>query len=617
MCGIAGFVSKHFDKNDLSCQTDCISHRGPDSAGLFFDEAEEIGLGHRRLSIIDLSEAANQPMYSADGRFVMIFNGEVYNFRDLVHKLPGHSWRTHSDTEVVLELFAHYGTESFAWLNGMYTVAIWDRQLKKLTIARDPVGIKPLYYYYDGESFVFASELKSIKKLYPRLEINKESIPYFLHLSYIPAPLTIYKNVYKFPSGNYLEVTTSGGKAKLSDLTPFWKLEEQIESKVISDEAAAKKQLNDILFKAVERQLISDVPSGTFLSGGIDSSTVTAIASKVSQTKIKTFSIAVLDGKVNEAPYAAEIAKFLGTEHYELPIHQHDIVDMISDLLDVYDEPFGDSSAFPTMLVSKLARKYVTVALSGDGGDEQFMGYGMYTWAARLNNPLLKAFRKPLHTASRFAPDYFKKAGRMLNYNPATVKSHIFSQEYFQPQELNSLLTFNGYSFNEMNKPLASPRKLSVKEEQSFWDMIYYLQDDLLVKVDRASMKYSLETRVPLLDLEVLKFSVNLNENLKVVKGDMKYLLKSVLYDIVPASYFDRPKWGFGIAMDKILKNELRPLVEKYYNREVVEKHNVMKADAAMAIKDKYYKGDSSSYFRVWLVTVLHWWLEKNSASDK
>jgi asparagine synthase (glutamine-hydrolysing) len=292
-------------------------------------------------------------------------------------------------------------------------------------------------------------------------------------------------------------------------------------------------------------------------------------------------------------------------------------VDMIPDLLDVYDEPFGDSSAFPTMLVSKLARKYVTVALSGDGGDEQFMGYGMYTWAKRLSNPLLKAVRKPLHIASKFAPDYFKKAGRMLNYHPATVKSHIFSQEYFQPQELHSLLAFNGYSFTEMNKPMASPRKLSVKEEQSFWDMIYYLQDDLLVKVDRASMKYSLETRVPLLDLEVLKFSVNVNENLKVQNGNMKYLLKSVLYDIVPASYFDRPKWGFGIALDKILKNELRPLVEKYYNKEVIESHNVMKVDAAMSIKENYFKGDSSSYFRVWLVTVLHWWLEKNSTSAK
>ncbi|RYY98230.1 MAG: asparagine synthase (glutamine-hydrolyzing), partial [Chitinophagaceae bacterium] len=398
MCGIAGFFTEGNTKLQLQEATDTLVHRGPDAGGYFFEDCG-IGLGHRRLSIIDLSEGAHQPMYSASGRYVMIYNGEVYNFQELRDKLPGHDWKTHGDSEVVLELFAQYGAESFAWLNGMYAVGIFDKETQKLTIARDPVGIKPLYYYYDGKSFSFSSELKSIKKLYPGLTMNREAIAYFLHLAYIPVPLTIYKDVFKFPSGHYMEVSMAAGKPALSEARAFWNVKAHIKPGTITDEAAAKGQLKDILFGAVQRQLISDVPSGTFLSGGIDSSLVTAIASKTSDTKIKTFSIAVVDGKVNEAPYAAAIAKYLGTEHYELPIHQKDILEMVPDLLSVYDEPFGDTSAFPTMLVSKLARQHVTVALSGDGGDEQFYGYGTYTWAQRLQNPLLRAFRKPLYAA--------------------------------------------------------------------------------------------------------------------------------------------------------------------------------------------------------------------------
>ncbi|GAB4093967.1 asparagine synthetase B family protein [Flaviaesturariibacter terrae] len=615
MCGIAGFFTQGSTLPQLQEATDVLEHRGPDAGGYFFEDCG-IGLGHRRLSIIDLSEGAHQPMYSADGRYVMVYNGEVYNFQELRNKLPGHAWKTHGDSEVVLELFVRFGAESFAWLNGMFAVGIFDKQTQKLTLARDPVGIKPLFYYYDGSSFAFSSELKSLKKLFPGLQVNRGAIPYFLHLAYIPVPLTIYQDVYKFPSGHYVEVSLANGKPELSDIRAFWKVEQYIRPGTVTNEAEAKSELTKILFGAVERQLISDVPSGTFLSGGIDSSLVTAIAAKTSDTKIKTFSIAVLDGKVNEAPYAAAIARYLGTEHYELPIRQSDILDMVPDLLGVYDEPFGDTSAFPTMLVSKLARKHVTVALSGDGGDEQFYGYGTYTWAQRLENPLLRALRKPLHAASRLAPDYYKKAGRMLGYeNDRVLKSHIYGQDYFHSRELKELLTYNGYSFDGLNRDVESPRPLSVREKQSFWDLAYYLQDDLLVKVDRASMKYSLETRVPLLDLEVLKFSLNLHESLKEKGGERKYLLKQVLYDLVPASYFDRPKWGFGIALDKALRAELRPLVEQYLTKAVLDKHGIVNAAPALALKDRFYnKGEDSSYFRVWLLTVLHWWLEENKA---
>ncbi len=609
MCGITGFLSNRLSEQDLRGASDCLRHRGPDASGVFFERG--VALGHRRLSIQDLTEAGSQPMRSHDGRYVMVYNGEVYNAESLRAGLPGRAWRGHSDSEVILELFAAQGPSSFALLNGMYAVAIWDTQRQRLTLARDPVGIKPLFWHCDGQQLLFASELKSIKSLLPELTLNESAIPYFLHLSYIPAPLTIYKEVSKFPSGHYVEVDFSGDGAVMGDLHSFWSVESHISPTLLSNKEQARGELKDILFRAVERQLISDVPFGTFLSGGIDSTVVTAVANQVARGKLNTFSIAMVDGKVNEAPYAASIAKYLGTDHHELPIREDDLLQMIPDLLDVYDEPFGDTSAFPTMLVSKLAREHVTVALSGDGGDEQFMGYGTYIWAQRLQNPLLRLLRKPLHAASAFAPEYYRHAAKMLAYpGEAEKKSHIYAQDYFSIPELKGLLK-GDFSFNGLNAPIKSPRPLSPKEEQSFWDMKYYLQDDLLVKVDRASMKYSLETRVPLLDLELIAWSLNLDQGLKMQGTTQKYLLKSVLYDLVPSEYFDRPKWGFGIPLEQALRRQLQPLVDLYFNREVIARYGILDVEGAMKLKAAFYSGSSGPYFQVWLVTVLHWWLEK------
>ncbi len=607
-----------YNREHLQSITQTIQHRGPDAEGLYFEQTGNyhIGLGHRRLSIIDLSSAASQPMYSHNGRFVMIYNGEVYNYKEIRNeKLGGYAFKSSGDTEVILECFARYGSQSFQWLNGIFALGIWDLQEKKIIIARDHLGIKPLYYYLKDKTFVFASELKAIKKATPELKINYSIIPSFLHLGYIAHPYSIYENVKKLSSGSYAEVIIDKeNKVSISEHS-FWKIQDKISNTIISEVAFAKKKLNDLLSDAVQKQLISDVPIGTFLSGGTDSSLVTAIAAKVSSQKVKTFNIAVTDGKVNEAPYAAAVANYLNTEHYELPITQREILEMVPDFLNVYDEPFCDSSSFPTMLVSKLARKYVTVTLSGDGGDELFGGYNSYVWAKRLQNPLLKTGAPLLYNASKFFSSRYKRAGMLFQHYPHEhFNSHVFSQDqyFFSEKELSNLLVQPAFSFDAFNYAFTG-RKLSAFEQMSFWDIENYLKDDLLVKVDRASMRYGLETRVPLLDYRVVEFALNLSPQLKINKdGTMKYLLKQVLYDYVPKKLLDRPKWGFGIPLIKWLKTDLKWLIDKYCSKEIIDQAGIVKYDEVDKLIKLYRKGnDDYLYNRIWSIIVLHWFLHE------
>jgi asparagine synthase (glutamine-hydrolysing) len=614
MCGIAGFVSRKFTKEHLSAATNCIQHRGPDGEGFFFEgnNGRNTGLGHRRLSIIDLSTAADQPMYSHCGRYVMVFNGEIYNYQEIKNsRFSDVSWRSTGDTEVVLESFVKYGPECFQWLNGMFAVAIWDKQLNKLTLARDHVGVKPLFYYYDEHEIIFSSEIKSIKAVKGNLTVNYSVIPAFLHIGYIPHPYTIYNQVHKLAAGSYMEVFVKEKTTLSVEAHTFWKIQDNITGDVLNNERTAKKKLNELLSDAVKKQLISDVPIGTFLSGGTDSSIVTAIASKVSSGKVNTFSIAVTDGKINEAPYAAAVAKHLGTNHYELPITQKEILEMVPSFMSVYDEPFTDSSAFPTMLVSKLARQHVTVTLSGDGGDELFGGYGSYLWATRLENPLLKITAPLVYHSTRLLNSRYQRAGLLFDrYPPGHSKSHIFSQSqyFFSEKEIAEILVNPGFDSDFINRDF-SGRDLNSFEQMSFWDIENYLKDDLLVKVDRASMKYSLETRVPLLDYRIVEFALNLSSSLKITKdGVAKYLLKEVLYDYVPKPLLDRPKWGFSIPLVKWLKTDLKWMIDKYCSKEIIEKAGIVKYEKVRQIIDKYYSGKSDHlYNRLWTLTVLHW----------
>lgn len=623
MCGIAGYISldNNITQALLKQAVTLIQYRGPDADGFYFSDNDKVGLGHRRLSVIDLSVAANQPMFSADNRYCIIFNGEIYNFKELKESLAdkGVSLKTNSDTEVILELFAQQGTACFAKMNGMFAVAIFDTQKKILTLSRDHAGIKPLFYYADDTTFIFASELKAIKAMMQnKLSINKTAIPYFLHLGFIPQPLTIYKDTYKFPSASYVQLAVNSTSFQTINqhIQPFWKLQDCITGEKISDEAIAKETLHELLIDSVKKQLISDVPIGTFLSGGVDSSLVTALAAKVSgDNKIKTFSIAIDNGKFNESKYAGQVAKILQTEHYEFAVKEKEVIELVDKLINVYDEPFADSSAFPTMMVSRLARGHVTVALSGDGGDELFHGYGMYQWAKRLAKPLTQMARQPLFAVSKLMGNKYRRAGNMYGYTNSDNRiSHIFSQEqyFFSEDELATLLIDPQFSFESINTIAPVARSLSETEKQSLWDFNYYLKDDLLVKVDRASMRYSLETRVPLLDHRLVEFAYNLDEQLKIKNGSMKYLLKQVLYDYVPKEIFDRPKWGFSIPLAKWLKTDLKYLLDKYTAEPIVQQYNVVNYEIVKKIKKQYLGGMDYLYNRLWAIIILHWWLDEN-----
>ncbi len=524
MCGIAGYISlkNQITQQQLKDAAAVMQHRGPDAEGFYFSPDNKVGFAHRRLSILDLSASANQPMLSADGRYCIVFNGEVYNFNELKQQLKdkGASLKTTSDTEVILELYAQQGPACFAIMNGMFAFAIYDTVENKIILCRDHVGIKPLFYYLDDDVFVFASELKVIRKVIgDKLSVCREAIPYFLHLGFIPEPLTIYNNTYKFPSAHYAEIDFNSNLIAALSPKPFWKLEDKIAGTGLSNEASAKKELNDLLYDSVKKQLISDVPIGTFLSGGIDSSLVTAIASKVNGSdKIKTFSIAIDDGKYNESKFATQVAEHLKTDHHEFAVKEKEVMELVDKLIPAYDEPFADSSAFPTMMVSRLARQHVTVALSGDGGDELFHGYGMYQWAKRLANPLTPLTKTALYAASKLMGNKYQRAGNLYDYADSdNIVTHIFSQEqyYFKENELTSLLINTNFDFTAINEQPSVARKLSAAERQSLWDFNHYLKDDLLVKVDRASMQYSLESRVPLLDYRLVEFAYNLSPGLE------------------------------------------------------------------------------------------------------
>ncbi len=621
MCGIAGYISLNnsINRHELESATSLMERRGPDAEGFYFSENEKVGLGHRRLSILDLSASANQPMFSRDKRFVIVFNGEVYNYKELRTELTdkGKAIATTSDTEVILQLFAEQGVNSFRKLNGMFSLAIYDIKEKRLTLCRDHAGIKPLFVYADENNFIFASELKAIQAIKKDcLKIDKKAIPYFLHLGYIPHPLTIFEEVEKFPSAHFLQINIDkyNYQAINGATIPFWNVESAIKKDSIKNENVAKEKLTALLFDSVEKQLISDVPIGTFLSGGIDSSLVTAIACKVSDTKINSFSIAIDNGRYNESKYAAQVAQHLQTYHHEFQVKEKEVVELIDSFLPLYDEPFADSSALPTMMVSRLAKKHVTVALSGDGGDELFMGYGMYAWAKRLSKEYPSLLRKSIVAASRLMSDKYRRAGNLFSYDKKeNIKSHIFSQEqyFFSERELDEIILPEMPDFTGLNANVVSQRKLKKEEQQSVWDFNYYLPDDLLVKVDRASMNYSLETRVPLLDHRIVELAFNIDSDLKLKNKTSKYILKEILYDYVPKEIFNRPKQGFSIPLHKWLKTDLNYLLVKYTSRQLIEKYSLLNYEIVEKLRTRYMKGYDHLFNRLWAVIILHWWLEE------
>lgn len=621
MCGIAGVFSFQatISRARVEEMTSAIAHRGPDAQGVYSSPQRKAHLGHRRLSIIDLSTEADQPMVSACGEYAIVFNGEVYNYQELRTELiQEHNvvFNTQSDTEVLLNVFKYWGKKGVKRLNGMFAFAVYDYKHQTLWLFRDRIGIKPLYYYWDGSIFAFGSELKSLLPLQQDVGTfsrSREALVNYFRLGYIPAPLSIYTEVKKLPAGSCARVNESG-----MELQPYWELNKQIGQNVLSDEREAKDELQALVQSSVDYQLRSDVPFGAFLSGGIDSSLVAAVAQDRSKQNLNTFSIGFKEAKYNESEYAASVAKHIGSNHQAFEVSYKEAMDIVPELIQMYDEPFADSSAIPTYLVSKLAKTEVKMALSGDGGDEQFMGYGMYNWAKRLNNPLIKPFGGLVHLALKNSTNTrYQRAAELFRMSGVThLPAHIFSVEqyFFSHAELNQLLLLPEDNDVSLSLPKTA-RSLSSKEQQALFDLNYYLPDDLLVKVDRASMQNGLEVRVPLLDHRIVEFSLNLDERLKV-KGDVtKYLLKEVLYDYVPKELFNRPKWGFSIPLENWLQNKLRYLIEDHLSPKVIEESVIFNVAHVEELKSRFFKGETYLYNKLWLLIVFQ--MSRKSESQK
>src|SRR5579864_7124559 len=585
MCGIAGFWQTkrqaEIPAEVLLRMGNALKHRGPDDSGVFYDDSTGVGLVHRRLSILDLSPAGHQPMSSHSGRYVIIFNGEVYNFEEIRKELgPGHAWRGHSDTEVMLEAFERWGVEGAVQrFVGMFAFALWDREERRLYLVRDRLGIKPLYYGWVEGQFVFASELKAIRQ-YPgfQAQIDRDVLALYMRHNYVPAPHCIYQGISKLNAGCILVL---GGPQEQPAVSQYWSVtevaKEGLRSPVDGSETEIIAQLERKLAEAVKLRMIADVPLGAFLSGGIDSSTVVALMQSQSTRPVKTFTIGFHEDAYNEANHAKGIAAHLGTDHTELYVTPQEALNVVPLLPAMYDEPFADVSQIPTYLVSKLAREKVTVSLSGDGGDELFAGYHRYFLTSSIWNSMKwapKPFRKMaarlIHSLPPSGIDRVYGCVRPViparrRFSAVGDKAHKLAAfwDLGSPQAIY-LQALSHWTPSEIVPGSREPETVIQFFRDSAWlprledqmmltDLANYLPDDILTKVDRASMAVSLEAMVPVLDHRVVEFSWKLPLHFKIRNGMSKWVLRQVLYKYVPKELIERPKMGFGVPIDSWL----------------------------------------------------------------
>ncbi len=589
MCGIGGFLlnsSKHHLSNANTIaknMCDQMRLRGPDNEGYWSDsESGDIHLFHRRLSIIDLSSAGHQPMVSHNGRYVMTYNGEIYNYRELATELKniGCSFKSTSDSEVILEGFSIWGIEAtLKRLIGMFTIALWDNKQKKIHLMRDRLGIKPLYWSHIDGSYLFASTINAMQPFpYWKGDIDKKAVALYLYYGYVPAPYAIYQNVHKVQPGSIVTLQT-GQEAQI---TQYWTLADQVNTRTHSDFfvsfSQSKEHIASLIEDSVSRRMISDVPFGAFLSGGIDSSLVVAMMQKASSKPVQTFSIGFEEQAFNEAGEAKKIANSLKTNHHELYINEQTLLDTVFDIHSYYDEPFYDSSAIPTFILSKLTRQHVTVALSGDGGDELFAGYNRYIWGQRIDQCrafvpkfLLQLLGGTLKAVSPLMYDKLtnpiqKKMGlqaaghkihKLANCLLANNNDDMYQRLVSHWVDLYPNC-FTQSQLHEIYQICLVPENLHACEERmQYVDMISYMNDDILTKVDRASMANSLEVRVPLIDHRLVEASWRVPREHKIYRGKTKYILREILKDYVPEHLFERPKMGFGVPLDKWLRGPL------------------------------------------------------------
>lgn len=565
MCGIVGkaFGSDSIDPEVVRRSADMLASRGPDDSGVWVED--NVGLGHRRLSILDITSSGHQPMISGNGRYVIVFNGEVSNFRELRDELDdsGRRWMSNSDTEVVLAAYGRWGVQCVERLNGMFAFAIWDRRERRLFVARDRMGIKPLYYHFSKNGFVFASQARSIFVLEKRIscEIDEQALRYHLECGYIPAPYSIHRQIQKLLPAHYLLVDEKG-----MHIRRYWDFRniEPEKSWENSNEDHLVDELDELITRAVREHMISDMPIGAFLSGGIDSSLVTAIMSKLSPNPIKTFTIGFEEGHYDESAYAARVSEHLGTEHACECMKVDDLLGLLPLYLQEFDEPFYDSSALPTMALSRLAHKHVSVSLSGDGGDELFGGYHYYQIAQRLM-PFFKmsaCLRRPLASLVGVIPNHGMKllAGALRQKDD--VSSFAFTRSItkdYQSVLLPAILgkTKSIYDlFDE--EATAYPQGLLPGEKGARLDTSFTLPNEYLQKVDVSSMAFSLEARVPLLDHRLVEWALRLPLSFKLRGGTNKYLLRKLAYRYVPKQLLDRPKKGFTVPIDRWMRGKLR-----------------------------------------------------------
>jgi asparagine synthase (glutamine-hydrolysing) len=624
MCGICGIVTfssdGYVDERVLKNMNDALVHRGPDDEGYFIDPSHRVGMAMRRLSIIDLV-TGQQPISNEDGSVWIIFNGEIYNHLEIRHKLEqkGHSFSTQSDTEAIVHAYEEYGVHCVDHLNGMFAFAIWDANKQRLLLARDRLGIKPLYYFYSARQLIFASELKGILA-HPEVprEIDLTALDQFLTLEYIPSPRSIYKDIHKLPPGHRL-IMDAESEPRVEQ---YWNI--TFQSNYKSDEEAIEA-LTDLIRDAVKIRLMADVPLGAFLSGGIDSSTVVYYMSELTDIPVKTFSIGFGDPTYNELPYARLVADTFHTEHHE-EFLQPDINEMVMHLVTHFDEPFADFSIFPTYLVSELARRYVTVTLSGDGGDEIFAGYETYLaqnidtrWYGRLPrwvkqqalprmanlippHPAKKGF---LNKTKRFIegaalPDRWQHTRWMMFIN---------QQDKAQLYHADMQARLNGYSPSELiEQYFQQAIQADSLAQQQYVDVKTYLVDDILAKVDRMSMATSLEARVPLLDYRIVELALNLPPHLKLNGNETKVILRRIMANRLPEAVLNKPKEGFSIPMKHWLREELQPLMHDLLAPNTIRQRGYFNPDTVTLWQAEHISGKVNHSHRLWALMVFELW---------
>lgn len=650
MCGIVGFWdnSQQLNTDQLAPMvqrmSDTLLHRGPDDGGTWVDAEAGIALGHRRLAIVDLSPEGHQPMVSADGRYVIVFNGEIYNFLELRRQLEqlGHRFRGHSDTEVMLAAFSQWGLDAAVKsFNGMFAFALWDRKERVLHLGRDRLGEKPLYYTRLGQTFLFASELKALRA-YPNFnpEINRNALALYLRHNYIPAPYSIYQGVYKLPPACILTVQLGGSTTQP---IPYWSAQSIAEAGIAQpftgSETDAIAQLDALLRDAVNLRMVADVPLGAFLSGGIDSSTVVALMQAQSNQPVKTFSIGFYEDSYNEAKYAKAVAQHLGTDHTELYITPAEAIAVIPKLPTLYDEPFADSSQIPTFLVAQLARQHVTVSLSGDAGDELFAGYNRYFWGRRIWQqigwipyPLRNAAASALTMRSPQAwnqtftslqpllPASFKQqnpgdklhklAEVLAVESPETMYKGLVSHW----KEPEAIVLGSSEPLTALTNPQGWANLPDFTQRMMYLDTVSYLPDDILVKVDRATMGVSLEARVPLLDHRVMELAWQIPLGMKIRNGQGKWLLRQVLYKYVPPSLIERPKMGFGVPIDAWLRDKLRDWAEDLLDEQRLRQEGFFNPQPIRQKWAEHLAGDRNWQYYLWDVLMFQAWLDEQQA---